>query len=364
MLPKRVIGILTWREGLRFEEPAYLRKLVQTGQKLGAEIYLFSHQDVNVSARKIKGFIPKPNGGWMSKSFPWPEVVIDRYRRRVKEYIRLRNSDLFFFANSPFSKKWRVTNLLASDERVKRWIPETHVYEKGKVRNMLARHGLVYVKPGNGTGGRSILRVKSSGKDYSLSGCDKKHKHHVARIDTVEGVEKWVKTWVEEQRIRDGNFLVQQGLDLGLLRKHVVDVRLLIQKDERGEWTVTGCAIRMGEKGSATSNLHGGGKAIPFEWLMSRRFGEERGELIKQECYRLAFEVANTLEDYFGRMMEFGLDIGVDVDGRAWLIEVNPKPGREVFRQMGDMALYRKAIARPIQFALYLARNQARFLSL
>ncbi|MFS0918356.1 YheC/YheD family protein [Brevibacillus sp. 179-C 1.1 NHS] len=364
MLPKRVIGILTWREGERFEEPDYLRKLVQTGQELGAVVYLFSHQDVHVQDKKIKGFLPKPNGRWVSKWFPWPEVVIDRYRRRVREYIRLRNSDLFFFANSPFSKKWRVTKLLASDERVKRWIPETHVYAQGMVRSMLARHALVYVKPGNGTGGRSILRVEKRGKEYCLSGRDKKHAHHTARLDTAVGVEKWVKRWVEEQQIRDGNFLVQQGLELGLLRKHVVDVRLLIQKDECGEWSVTGCGVRIGENGSATSNLHGGGRAIPFEWFLSKRFGVEQAESIKSECYQLAYEVAKTLEDYFGRMMEFGLDIGVDVQGRAWLIEVNPKPGREVFRQMGDMQLYKMAIARPVQFALYLAKNQARFLSL
>ena len=58
MLPKRVIGILTWRQGQRFGEPDYLRKLVLAGQKLGAEIYLFSHQDVHGKEKKIRGFVP------------------------------------------------------------------------------------------------------------------------------------------------------------------------------------------------------------------------------------------------------------------------------------------------------------------
>ncbi|MGN7469717.1 YheC/YheD family endospore coat-associated protein [Brevibacillus sp. SAFN-007a] len=358
MLPKRVIGILTWRQGQRFGEPDYLRKLVLAGQKLGAEIYLFSHQDVYGKEKKIRGFVPKAGGGWTSSWFPWPEVVIDRYRRRVPAYIRLRNSDLFFFANSPFSKKWRVTQLLAKDKRVHRWIPETHVYEKQTLTSMLERYPLVYVKPGNGSGGKSILRVEKAGKEFTLSGRDKQHQVHTARLDGLLAVENWVSRWVAEQRIADGNFLVQQGIDLGLIPEHVADVRVLIQKDGEGEWRVTGSAVRIGESGSSTSNLHGGGQAVPFAPLLVNRFGRRQGQQIMRECHLLAHEVASTLEDYFGRMMEFGLDIGVDGNGRVWLIEVNPKPGREVFRQMGETDTYATAVERPVEFALYLARNR------
>ncbi|WP_312118457.1 YheC/YheD family endospore coat-associated protein [Brevibacillus reuszeri] len=356
MRQKQVIGILTWREGQRFSEPDYLRRLVKAGWKLGAEVYLFSHQDVNTKERKIKGFTPKAGGGWESKWFPWPAVVIDRYRRRVPQYMRLRHSGLFDFANSPFSKKWRVTKLLAEDQRVSRWVPETHVYKKGKVMAMLRRHPLLYIKPGNGTGGRSILKVAAVGKQYQLQGRDKQYGKHNIRVENATAVENWVKRWVTKQRISDGNFLVQQGLDLALIPNRVADVRLLIQKNEEGVWDVTGCAVRMGTSGSATSNLHGGGKAISFPQFMAKRFGEESAPRIQRECHTMAHLIAQTLEEKFGRMMEFGLDIGVDVSGRAWLIEVNPKPGREVFRQMGDRKTYELAIERPIQFALQLAK--------
>lgn len=357
MHQKPVIGILTWREGQRFSEPDYLRRLVKAGWELGAQVYLFSHQDVNVKERKIKGFIPKNDGGWESRSFPWPEVVIDRFRRRVPQYMRLRHSDVFVFANSPFSKKWRVTQLLAEEERVKRWVPETHVYAKGTVTAMLRRHPLLYIKPGNGTGGRSILKVKTVGNKYRLQGRDKKYQTHSARLDSAAAVENWVKRWVTREQIRDGNFLVQQGLDLSLIPDRVADVRLLIQKDGEGEWGVTGCGVRIGASGSSTSNLHGGGKAIPFHLFIAKRFGEQGAQRILRECHTMAHEVVETLEKHFGRMMEFGLDIGVDVNGRSWLIEVNPKPGREVFRQMGDSETYEEAISRPMRYALHLTQD-------
>jgi len=358
MFPKKIIGILAWREGKRFGEPEYLSQLVHAGRLLGAEVYVFSHQDVYASERKIRGFVPNRSGSWESGWHAWPQIVIDRYRRRVPEYMKLRHSGLFEFTNSPFSKKWRVTQLLAKDPRVNRWIPQTFVYSPGKLRTMLEKHPIVYVKPGNGTGGKGILKVAARGSRYELSGRDKSCARKTASLRQVEEVGKWVKRWVEEQRIQGGNFLVQQGLDLGLIPNRVSDVRLLIQKDRKGEWRVTGCGVRVGESGSSTSNLHGGGKAYPFHLLIAKRFGEERAQQILRECYIMAHQVARVLEEHFGRMLEFGLDIGVDVNGRAWLIEVNPKPGRELFRQMGAMDLYAEAVTRPVQFALYVLEEK------
>lgn len=355
---ERVVGILTWREGKRFSEPDYLRRLVLAGRKLGARVYLFSHQDVNAAQRKIRGFTPKKEGGWESRWQPWPDVVIDRYRRRVPQYMRLRHSNLFTFANSPFSKKWRVTLMLAKDERVSQWIPETAIYAPGAVRAMLKRYKLLYIKPGNGTGGRSILKLAARDKGYELLGRSKTYSQVKAKLGTIQGVENWVRRWVREQRISDGNFLVQQGVDLALVGNRVADVRLLIQKDERGEWSVTGRGVRVGKAGSSTSNLHGGGSAVPFLPFFTQKFGESRAQLIAEECDRLAHRIAEVLEERFGRMMEFGLDIGVDAQGRPWLIEVNPKPGREVFRQIGEKETYRLAIQRPVQFALQLGERK------
>jgi hypothetical protein len=121
---------------------------------------------------------------------------------------------------------------------------------------------------------------------------------------------------------------------------------------------VTGAGVRVGQQGSSTSNLHGGGKAIPLHAFLTRFFGEDQAETIARACEQMAHEVVEVLEERYGCMMEFGLDIGVDVAGRPWLIEVNPKPGREVFCRMGDLETYRQAIRRPIQFALHLSKAQ------
>jgi len=352
------IGILTWRSGTKFQEPAYFRSLIREGRELGATVFLFSHVDAIVQRRKIRGFVPSASGGWESKWYDWPDVVIDRCRKGEPGYREFRRQKHFVYANSTYTRKWNATQLFLQDENVKRWMPQTVAYSPAGLKSMLRQYKLLYIKPGNGTGGRSIVKLTSTDNGYTVLGRDRKLAKKKMHFQTLSALTKWLNRWVKEQRIRNGNFMIQQGLNLALIPNRVADTRLLIQKNEQGEWEVTGLGVRVGGVGSATSNLHGGGSAIPFEKFISARFSPEQTEAIRQECHELAHQVVRTIEKHFGSMMEFGLDIGVDVKGRVWLIEVNPKPGRDIFREMGQMNLYKQSVQRPLQYALYLMRQQ------
>lgn len=355
---KPIIGILTWRQGTRFEEPSYLRGLIDEGRRLGAIIFLFSHEDILLNEKKIKGFIPDSVFGWKSAIFPWPDVVIDRCRKGLPGYRALRKQkDLFRYANSPYTNKWTATQLFSQEESLSKWIPKTVEYTTENLKDMLAQYPILYIKPGNGTGGRSIMRLTRSKDGIHLLGRSRNLSTKSATFHTYAGLVSAVQQWASKEKIRNGNFMIQQGLNLELIPHRVADVRLLIQKNQSGEWEITGAGVRVGPKHSPTSNLHNGGKPIPFKKLMLARFGKEKGKEIQEECQLLAFQVVEIIEEHFGNMMEFGLDIGVDVEGKVWLIEVNPKPGREIFKELGTPHLYRKSIQRPVQYAIHLAKN-------
>lgn len=357
-MKKPIIGILTWRQGRRFEEPNYLRELIKEGHKLGSIIYLFSHNDILVKNKKIKGFIPDSGQGWKSQVFPWPDVVIDRCRKGEPGYRTLRKQkSLFKYANNPFTNKWNATRLFGHEPTLNRWVPKTIEYTPKNLLDMLKQFPILYLKPGNGTGGRSIMRITQSKDGLHLLGRSRNLHVKSATFHSPTALATAVHSWASKEKIRNGNFMIQQGLDLELISKRVADIRLLIQKDENGEWGITGLGVRVGPKHSPTSNLHNGGKPVPFEKLIRERFGEEMSSTIQEECSELAFHVVKFIENHFGNMMEFGLDIGVDVNGKVWLIEVNPKPGREIFKELGLTELYRKSIQRPIQYALHLAKD-------
>jgi glutathione synthase/RimK-type ligase-like ATP-grasp enzyme len=355
-MKKPTIGILTWREGKKFAEPAYFRRLIRAGNELGCSVFLFAPHDVLASGRQVRGHIPNGPGSWQARLFPRPDVVIDRYRYtpsdHFKRYVSFRKQNRFLYANNRLANKWRVHEVLWRDQRMHRWLPEAMLYNHTNLQKMLGRHPLLYLKPLNGTGGRGILRLEKTGAGFHLLGRDKQRAKRSVVIRQMPALLRYIDRWVNEK------FIVQQGLRLNLIPNRTVDMRLLIQKNGAGAWSITGCGIRVGGERSATSNLHGGGKAISAQTFLSPRFGEERTREILHDCHQLAHQTAETIENHFGRMIELGLDIGIDVNGRAWLIEVNPKPGREIFKEMGAFDLYRQAIRNPIEYAIHLAQKQ------
>lgn len=357
-MKRPTIGILTWREGKKFAEPAYFRKLSKAGRELGCRVFLFSPKDVKSHEKQVKGYVLNEHGKWQGQLFDRPDAVFDRYRytptQAFKDYVAFRRKSSLLYVNNRLANKWRVHDVLARDSRMHRWLPETWMYTQNKLATMLERHKILYVKPINGTGGRNILRVEMIAGGYRLLGRDKKRLKVSAMLTQLSAVQNWVNKWTKGQK-----YIVQQGLRLDLIPKRTIDMRLLIQKDGYGEWSITGHGIRIGGERSATSNLHGGGKAVPAATFLRPHFGEEETARIVKDCEALAKQTAESLEAHFGRMVEFGLDIGIDVSGRAWLIEVNPKPGREIFSQMGDKESYQKAIRRPLEYALFLARTHA-----
>lgn len=353
-----IIGILTWRQGTRFQEQVYFRNLIREGHELGATVFLFSHVDANVKERKIRGFVPSSKGGWEARWFDWPDVVIDRCRKGEPGYREFRKQKLFLYANSTYTRKWNATQLFLQEDDVKKWVPATVAYSSDGLKSMLKQYPMLYIKPGNGTGGRSIVKVTRTTTGFTVQGRDRNLGTRKTHFKTYSALLKWLDKWIKNNHIRNGIFMIQQGVNLELVADRVADTRLLIQKNEHGVWSVTGLGVRVGKVGSAVSNLHGGGKAVPFQQFIRQRFSEAKTEEILKECHEMAHQIVRTIEKHFGSMMEFGLDIGVDVNGRVWLIEVNPKPGRDIFKGMGNYKLYKKAVQRPLQYALYLVKEQ------
>jgi hypothetical protein len=357
---KKRIGILTYRGEKGFNEPGFLRRLVREGKEMGAEVFVFSPQDVNAASRRIKGFTPGADG-WKSGWYAWPDIVIDRYRyypiEKHKNYLPFRNKNWFRYANSRFANKFRVHQVLMQEEELQRWLPETRLYRREELADMLKRHGVVYVKPTNGSGGRSILRVERRGKVYLLRGRTKNQGRKNAVLPTLSALTTEIERWTNREKYGEEQFFLQQGLDLALLPGRTVDARLLIQKDGSGKWRLTGVGMRIGPKRSSTSNLHGGGTAVPAGRFLAFRFGVQEAERILCECRELALKTVEKIEKHFGSMMEFGFDLGIDANGRVWIIEINPKPGRDIFRKLGQWDRYLQAVRRPLEYALYLAAN-------
>jgi hypothetical protein len=362
MASKMRLGIMAlYLNGNRIEERPFFRRLLQEARRMGMEAFLFTPEDVNDASRRIHAHIyDSKRSVWRRQWTAFPDVIFDRCRyqntprfRKLREF-RSKYSDLLYM-NRPLANKWAIHQLLYKDSALRTHLPDTVMYRGTEpLAAFVKKHGIVFVKPVNGTGGRGVVRIERAGKGvYALRGRNRQRRILPTRKLSLAGAGRRLS-----QLGLTDNCVMQQGIELTLPNGRVHDYRLLMQKTGSGQWDVTGCAGRIGALRSVTSNLHGGGKAVPMERLLHHTFPKDgKAEKVKSDIHALGHLVVQKLESHFHDMCELALDLAVDQEGGVWLLEINPKPAREVFRHIGEKETYLRAIVRPLEYAQYLYAN-------
>ena len=65
---------------------------------------------------------------------------------------------------------------------------------------------------------------------------------------------------------------------------------------------------------------------------------------INRTIDNIVLQLPPFIESRHGRLVELGIDIGVDKNGEVWIIEINSKPGRASFRRLETASI----IIRPV----------------
>ncbi|WP_150267234.1 YheC/YheD family protein [Paenibacillus tepidiphilus] len=362
-----VLGILTLylNDAKQLEEKNVYRRMIIEGSRIGLDVFVFTPMDVHSSKELIHALVYDPaSGKWSRKWRAFPGMIYDRCRiqrsHRFQQLLQFRAKyNHLTFLNRPLRNKHTVHQTFAQKSRFRQHLPETLLYQSSAdLVRMLKFAPLVYVKPINGTGGRGILRIERLRDQkgmYDIQGRRQSRQIIAPRKVSLARLESIVRQWCA-----GGRFIVQQGIPLRLPGGRVHDYRMLVQKNGQGIWELTGMAGRVGAARSVTSNLHGGGHAVRAEKLLKEWLGsEERVDKVMKTAEKLGLEAAAYLEDSFGALCELALDLAIDREGRIYVLEVNPKPAREVFARIGDSATYRKALVRPLEYAMWVHKNKS-----
>lgn len=359
-MSRKQIGILTLylNANKQIEEIKIFQEMSRIANKMGLEVIVFTPEDVSKDHTKVYAYIYDITAKkWRRRWTPIPHYVFDRcriqqtHRMYMLKQFKAMHPEIKFF-NRPLGNKWSLHKKIMEDTTLARNLPETIPYQGlSSIIKMLKKHPLIYIKPINGTGGRGIIRIqKNSINTVSISGRDLNrriiHEQTVKIAQLPKSLVKW--------RLHEIKYIVQQGIMLVLPNGRVHDYRVLVQKNSQGDWEVSGVAGRVGALYSVTANLHGGGTAHTMDELLSH-FIEKTVNLdtIKEELNTLCLQLCPYLENYAGSLYELAIDIAIDKKGNIWIIEINPKPAREVFKQIGDNQTYVKAIKRPLEYAMY-----------
>lgn len=346
----------------QLEERPYYQKVAAAAQKMGLDLIVFTPQDVSSVKRQINAHIYDLGARrWTRRWTRFPDLIFDRGRvqasyrfKQLKQFRAKYRSPTYL--NHPLRNKWGIHQTLSSNTDVRPHLPPSVLFKnEDQLSRYLNSYELVFIKPVNGTGGRGILCIeKLRSNQFLLQGRDKNRRVISPKQLSLQQLTKTIQS-----KQLYGNHILQRGIRIKLGNGRVHDYRMLIQRNGNGEWEVTGCAGRIGAKDSVTSNLHGGGEASSMNSLLQQWIQDDaKRAQVKQSAEKLAHQVAKHLEQEYGRLCELALDLAVDRSGHVWLLEVNPKPAREVFRQAGEIEVYHKSIVRPLEFALWLNKRK------
>lgn len=339
-------------------EPDFYSQLCRVAPRYNLSVLVFHPDGVAADGKSITGYTWNDDG-WQSTISSPPDIVYNRCFYANRKEKNEASIALFALPQSlPWSRglpdKWGVYEILKRDRRAVKLLPETQLYTGiRKLDTMLAeRDDGVFLKPKAGSHGKrtlhAVLQNRNTGGGIRIRGRDGANNPFQFVFDVKNEGLHWIHNFIGSRR-----YIIQPYLHLTSSKGQPFDVRVLMQKNGRGTWTLTGMAVRMGTPGALTSNLHGGGTAVPPLPFLLKEYGPD-GKEILEELAAEASLLPPLLEAACGRLGELGLDFGIDSSGRIHLLEANSKPGRTVFRLTGDRRAAKLAAENPLSYARHL----------
>lgn len=343
---------------------AELIYLSEIGQKMAAEIFIFTPSCIDWPSKTTRGYVYKriteKNGIWAESRYPLPDVVYDRIPSRaieardsIKSARRklMKMGGLKYF-NPSFLNKWKVYKLLIANEELSQYLPETKLLNRINLATMLDNHKVVFIKPSNGSLGKGIVKARKDKNNGMINGYVGYQR--IRRIQAGNEAEflKKIKLIIQNKP-----YIVQQGIDLVRYKSSTFDLRIIFQKNGQGKWMISKKFVRVAAAGRSITNLSSGGSIERSRIVLNNIFKSDQNLINAKnaEMLKLCETIADTLEanseSVFG---ELGMDIGIDKNFRIWLIEVNSKPRKTTQSEMSQRIVY-NTFRRPLEYAIHLA---------
>ncbi|MBO1004495.1 YheC/YheD family protein [Pseudogracilibacillus auburnensis] len=228
--------------------------------------------------------------------------------------------------------KMKKTIPLMQDPNLSRHVPETHWYSTESLRRMVQSYPQVYIKPNIGRKGSGISRVKRiSNSEYELS--YEETTKLVPFPDVVRDLTGRFSTRRE--------YLVQQGIDLATLNEGPFHIRVVMQK-VRNCWRLTlMSSIVAKQKDAVVTNASRGNFDLHLEEVLQKNDQKLNPLNTLRELTDLSHQIVHVLGSCFP-LLEIGLDMGIDKQGKVWFIEANTNPDSKGLEKVTDKISYQK----------------------
>jgi hypothetical protein len=284
----------------------------------GVNFFYFSFSRVDFHTKTINGYTYN-DGKWEESRFPFPDIIYnagsaikgDQYEveNKLRKYIP--------FTSHSIGNKLRVYKRINDGKEFSQYlIPTKKLTSIHTLREMIKRFKKVVVKPVSGRKGERVLFLEKLHPDeYRL--IDKKKVVSLSQLKLKQFIRELLMT---------NKWLIQPYIHSVTKDGFPYDFRLHVQKNSEGEWAITSIYPRVTVKG-IVSNISSGGYTNIVGDFLRMEFDEDYYNM-QRYLERFALVFAKHFDGLYDEPLdELGIDVGIDENRKAWIYEVNWRPG-------------------------------------
>ncbi|MGM0750712.1 MAG: YheC/YheD family protein [Bacillota bacterium] len=332
----------TYYENLSFYEEA--------GEHYNLIPCYFRFQDIEPGVDTIMAYVLSEEGTYILTPIPKPPIIHNRtFTGKVsakKKMRKLKEEGIVFFNEKNRYKKIRINNILRRNKKLVPHIPETVKASKENLQMMMDKYDELIIKPNSGSLGIGIAKLsRLSDQEWEFS--------YRRQKEMVK--ERFSITWpfFLLKLIANPRTIIQKRIPLAKSKGGVFDLRVSVQKNDSGEWQMTGVVGKVAKKDWYLTNVARGGSCYSLPELL-QDLPHLKEDQVFEDIKRLSLNVALQLEKELPKMADLGLDIGLTNEGFPMFIECNGRDLRVTFRNADMQEEWKKTHATPIGYASFL----------
>jgi UDP-N-acetylmuramoyl-tripeptide--D-alanyl-D-alanine ligase len=250
-----------------------------------------------------------------------------------------------FTSYSIGSKTTVFNNLMNYGKFLNNLVPTETVASAGNVLKQINKYKRIVLKPSCGCQGVDVYFIVKMKKGYEIIAGDKRS------ILSSDELIRFVTDKLTAQ-----TYIVQPYIHCRTSLGYPYDIRLHVQKNKQGGWTLVKAYPRMSVNGGIVCNIHGGGCTADLDIFLKKEYESEYTQIkanLEEFALTLAAHMDKIQNELYGEALdELGIDVGLDENRRLYVYEINWRPGYPP-----SMNADLNPVKNLIHYAMFLARN-------
>jgi hypothetical protein len=327
--------------------------------EIGASVYTFSLNNIDLINKRVYGYIPTidslGNMVWNEQWLPIPDLIVNRAlvsapsikNEQINKLIKSFPNVKIINKITRISK-WNLHESLQNNNKINKYLPKTVLFDGiDSLNNMLKEFSCVYLKPTDSSLGFGIVRITKN-KENEYQAKYKIRKNNYSTSGSLSNILLQLEPLMGK-RI----YIVQEGIPLATYRGNIFDIRVCIQKDGTGEWSIPLWIIRAAKPGNIVTNNAAGGSELEVEKVLNTIFSNNANEVL-DKIKSASLLISEAIEKKFPDIGDIGMDLGITNTGKIYFIEANLRHTKFINGSSKEYIKWKITYKVPIYYLNYL----------